>query len=68
MRKIPGVALGVAVMAGLSLAAPASAANGPVRETAVKSLSFQYDEARVCHNVKVVANGQVLVDNVGCQP
>jgi hypothetical protein len=69
MKKIIGAAFAVAVVAGLGIAGPASASgSGPVRETAVKSLSFQYRDGQICHNVKIVANGEVLVEDVSCQP
>ena len=68
MKKIIGV-LAVAVVAGLGIASPASAGDGTtVGETSIKSLSFRYENGQVCHNVKIVANGQVVVDEVGCQP
>lgn len=63
-------ALVVAVVAALGIAAPASADedSGLIRETSVKSLSFQFEDGQVCHNVKIVANGETVVDDVGCQP
>lgn len=69
MRKIIG-ALAVAIVAALGIGAPASAADdrGLVRETSIKSLSFQYENGQICHNVRIVVNGEVLVDDVGCQP
>ena len=69
MMKIIGV-LAVAIVAALGITAPATATDdsGPVRETSIKSLSFQYENGRICHNVKIVANGEVLVEDVGCQP
>lgn len=57
----------VAVVGGLRIAGPA-AADGLVKETAVKSLSFQFEDGQICHDIKIVANGEVVVDEVGGQP
>jgi hypothetical protein len=65
MKKTLG-AVAVAIVAGLGFAAPASA--GPIGETSIKSLSFQYENGQVCHNVLIVANGEVVVEDVSCQP
>jgi hypothetical protein len=64
------IIVAVAVVAGLGIAGPAFAADdsGPIRETSIKSLSFQYEDGQVCHNFKIVVNGETVVDDVGCQP
>ena len=69
MKKIVA-ALALAVLAGLGIAAPPAVADdaGLVRETSIKSLSFHVEDGRLCHNVKVVANGETLVEDVSCQP
>lgn len=69
MRTIVA-ALALAVVAGLGLAPSASASHdqGPIRETSIKSLSFQYEDGRLCHNFKVVVNGETAVDDVSCAP
>jgi len=58
----------VAIVSALGVAAPASADPLPIRETAIKSLSFQYRDGQICHNIKIVVNGEPTVDEVGCQP
>ena len=69
MKKIIA-AVALAVVVGLGVAAPPAVADhgGLVHETSVKSLSFHVEDGKLCHNIKVVANGETVVEDVSCQP